>query len=102
MPKSDFHIIKDCLDLYIKTKIDSCVLCGNPDAIEGIKEWQKILSDKLISLKNDTNNYLKNIIDSCKLIIGDKDIYIPVAPLTIKNIEQFIIKIEQLKNDLNE
>ncbi len=93
--KSDFNIIKDCLDLHIRAKQDSCVLCGSPDAIDGIEEWKKIFNDKFISLKNETSKYLKNVIDSTKQIISDKKIYLPVAPLTIQNIDKFIIKIEE-------
>lgn len=94
--KSDFNIIKDCLDLHIRAKQDSCVLCGSPDAIDGIEEWKKIFNDKFISLKNETSKYLKNVIDSTKQIISDKKIYLPVAPLTIQNIDKFIIKIEEV------
>ena len=100
--KSDFHIIKDCINLHINTGQESCTLCGSPNAQEGIKEWQRILNDKFISLKTGINNDLKKIIDDSKQIINDKELYESIAPLTIKNIEKFIPKIEKLMKNICE
>lgn len=101
--KKDFPIIKECIGLQEKIGMDNCVLCGNENIKDGIIQWKKIFEDKTIKLKEDIIKELNIAVNSSERIMDDKEIYEPVAPKTIVNINIFIeiIKksLEKIKND---
>lgn len=96
-----FETIKKCLDIQKETGIDKCFLCGTENVLSNIEEWNKIISDKTVSERDNLKKKLKQSIDSANMILESKKIYELVAPKTIKYIELYIDSIKAIISSID-
>ena len=96
-----FETIKKCLDIQKETGIDKCFLCGTENVLSNIEEWNKIISDKTVSERDNLKKKLKQSIDSANIILESKKIYELVAPKTIKYIELYIDSIKAIISSMD-
>jgi len=99
--KTDFNIISSWIDLQVSTNKNDCIFCGSPNIKEKITEWQSIINDKIVKFKNDLTENLNSISSETQKILDNKELYEPIAPITIKNIINFNNTITSAIENIN-
>ena len=99
--KANFQLIKGIVKLHDEVNAKKCIICGNENFSTGIDEWKKILLDTYVEQKEQLKCYLNKLLDNTTKIIESREMYEKVAPKTIKNIDKFILEINEVLKSID-
>lgn len=94
--------IRECLKIQQETKNDSkCFLCGTNEVKDQLDQWNKILNDEYLIMKDNFLKDLKDYIEYANSeIIKNESLFKNVAPKTIEKVKKFVNAMVEIQKSI--